>query len=251
MARYGEARLPEGLRLYAIGDVHGELAQLEGHHEAIEADLEARPVEDWRVVNVGDLIDRGPESAGVLERLTGLDNERFLSVCGNHDAYLRLFLDDPEGAPFRQWMSNGGGAALASFGVDRAIVSKGDRRAIHSALESALPAPVRAYVEGLPDKLRFGDFGIVHAGVRPGVSWSRQTADDLHWIRQEFLTHGEPHDVFVVHGHTPVGRIELKSNRINIDTGAGKGGALSCVIIEGSEIAALGPTGPVALQIAR
>ncbi|MEO1721405.1 MAG: metallophosphoesterase [Pseudomonadota bacterium] len=248
MVSFGTARLPAGLRLYAIGDIHGELAMLEDRHAAIEADLLRRPVADWRVVHLGDLIDRGPDSLGVMQFLAALDPSRHLTLCGNHDGYLRFFLDNPEGAPFEQWQRNGGDAALISFGLDRSLILRGERRDIHAALEAALPPTLRAFLDGLPNKLRFGDFGFTHAGIRPDVPWERQTQDDLHWIRWDFLNHEAPHEVVVVHGHTPAPQIELKTNRVNVDTGAGKGGALSCIVIEGTEVAALGDDGPVALS---
>ncbi|MEL6765878.1 MAG: metallophosphoesterase [Pseudomonadota bacterium] len=247
MVRYGTARLPDGLRIYAIGDVHGELAQLKALHTAIDADLRAHPVPDWRVIHLGDLIDRGPDSAGVLALLSALDPGRYLCVCGNHDAYLRNFLADPEDAGFSNWQTYGGQEALASFGLDVALIREGPRREIHQALEAAIPAAARRYLEDLPDKLRFGDFGFAHAGVRPGVGWEAQEQGDLHWIRHTFLDHAGLHDVFVVHGHTPARGVDLRANRVNVDTGAGKGGPLSCIVIEGAEIAVLNGPDRVAL----
>ncbi|MEM9764877.1 MAG: metallophosphoesterase [Pseudomonadota bacterium] len=239
MVRYGTARLPDGLRVYAIGDVHGEITQLKALHAAIEADLDAHPVADWRVVHLGDLIDRGPDSAGVLALLARLDPGRFLCVCGNHDAYLRNFFADPNDPKFTNWQTYGGQETLRSFGLDRALIREGERREIHDALVAAMPADTLDYLNGLPDQLRFGDFGFAHAGVRPGISWEAQERADLRWIRHAFLDHAGLHDVFVVHGHTPASRIDLRPNRVNVDTGAAKGGPLSCAVIEGAEIMAL------------
>ncbi|MEM6942727.1 MAG: metallophosphoesterase [Pseudomonadota bacterium] len=249
--RYGTAQLPEGLRLYVIGDVHGELDALRRLHDWIGSDLSNRPPADWRIVHLGDLIDRGPDSAGVLAFLAGCDRSHVLSVCGNHDAYLKMFLADPMGAPFSNWLYNGGDKALQSFGVDRGLIGGRDRMALHEALQEAMPVTTRSFLDRLPDKLLFGDFGIVHAGIRPRIAWGDQTADDLHWIRGDFLRSKTLHEVFVVHGHTPAAEIELRRNRVNVDTGAGKGGVLSCIVIQGSTIERLSERGPEALQPSR
>ncbi|MEO1274298.1 MAG: metallophosphoesterase, partial [Pseudomonadota bacterium] len=138
MVRYGTARLPDGLRVYAIGDVHGEITQLKALHAAIGADLDAHPVADWRIVHLGDLVDRGPDSAGVVAHLARLDPRRFLCVCGNHDAYLRNFFADPDDPAFPNWQAYGGQETLRSFGLDAALIRAGTRREIHDALVPAM-----------------------------------------------------------------------------------------------------------------
>ncbi|MEM8597265.1 MAG: serine/threonine protein phosphatase, partial [Pseudomonadota bacterium] len=157
----------------------------------------------------------------------------------------------PEGRALELWFMNGGEAAVASFGIDpwdalRSGAERGRTR-LRDALASAMPVASRAFMEAMPLTLRFGDFLFVHAGIRPGVALEAQDADDLIWIRGAFLEDDTEHPAVIVHGHTPTRFVELRPNRIGIDTGAGKGGPLSAIIIEGSSVALLSKNGPVPL----
>ncbi len=236
--RLGQSRTPEGMRLYAIGDVHGCDAMLAEAHDKIAADLAARPAADHRIIHVGDYTDRGKNSAAVIDRLARLTAVDGHVVClkGNHDAMFVGFLAEPDeyGA---LWLSNGGDATLRSYGVTpvRSLFGGHDYRRLSEQLAEALPAAHRAFLETLPLIVRFGDYYFVHAGIRPGVPLDQQDAQDLIWIREDFLWDGGDHGVVVVHGHTPVTAPEVLPNRIGIDTGAVYGGFLTCLVLEGTD----------------
>jgi serine/threonine protein phosphatase 1 len=235
--RLGEARVPEGLRLYAIGDVHGCDDLLAAIHARIAEDLTARPAEDHRIIHVGDYVDRGPATAAVVERLSLLSHadERVLCLRGNHEEMLLAFLADPiEAGP--TFLANRGAATLASYGVSGrpGYFFERDIAALADALASRLPAAHRAFLQGLPYFARFGDFFFCHAGIRPGVAIENQDRFDLTWIREGFLDSDADFGVVVVHGHTPAPEPEIMGNRINIDTGAVFSGRLTCVVLEGS-----------------
>ena len=240
--RLGESHVPDNLRVYAIGDVHGCDAMLAAVHQAIGEDLAARPVGDHRIVHIGDYTDRGPDSAGVIERLARLsaDDSRVVCLCGNHDALMAGFLSDP-GEYGPMWLDNGGDATLRSYGVmpGRSLLGY-DYGRLSRKLAEAISTDHRAFIEELPLSVRFGDYFFVHAGIRPGVPLDRQDPQDLIWIRQEFLRDDSDHGVVVVHGHTPADRPEVRPNRINIDTGAVFGGPLTCVALEGTDYRFLG-----------
>ena len=253
MVTLPEARAPEGLRLYAIGDVHGHAGMLAEMHLRIARDLQARPSDDWRVIHVGDYIDRGPESARALSlAMDYARGGRADFLIGNHEEFMLDFLRDPAGADLDLWMMNGGDATLRSFGVDHALLlgypDAAARRELREQIVAALPG-VDGFLEGLATMVRHGDYAFVHAGVRPGVPLERQSAHDLVWIRHEFLGSDADHGAVIVHGHTPVRRVDVQPNRIGIDTGAAYGGPLSCIVLEGRERALLGRDGLEPLKV--
>lgn len=230
--KVGEARAPEGLRLYAIGDVHGLDAALAGMHERIKADLDEHPAADHRIIHVGDYVDRGPDSAAVIRRLVAMmaSDPRVIALRGNHDQMMLDFLANPDtgGSSF---LANGGKATLKSFGIK---TRSSNYATIRNALAAAMTPAERAFMEGLPHSVRFGDYLFVHAGIRPGVPLDEQTPHDMIWIREPFLLDDSDHGVVVIHGHTPVDAPEVIPNRIGIDTGAVYGGALTCIVLEGN-----------------
>jgi serine/threonine protein phosphatase 1 len=233
--RLGEARTPDGMRLYAIGDVHGCDELLAGAHARIAADLASRPIADYRIIHVGDYIDRGPNSAAVIGRLARLraSDPRVVCLRGNHDEMLLAFLADPEAA-WPMWLANGALATFASYGVAAGPrASARDIREIAGDFDGVLPASHRKFMESLGYGARFSDFFFCHAGIRPGVPLDSQAAEDLIWIREPFLLSGQDHGVVVIHGHTPAAQPEVRPNRINIDTGAVYGGHLTCLALEG------------------
>jgi serine/threonine protein phosphatase 1 len=232
----GDATIPEGLRVYAIGDVHGCDDRLAEAHRKIADDLATRAVDDHRIIHLGDYVDRGPASDAVLARLARLsrDDPRIICLRGNHDQMMIDFLADPA-AGGAMWLMNGGDRTIANYGVtrgwresNRALVELRDR------LARAVPADQIAFLENLDDSVRFGDFYFCHAGIRPGVALDAQSREDLTWIREEFLDDARDHGVVVVHGHTPQPRPEVRRNRINVDTGAVFGGPLTVVCLEGT-----------------
>jgi serine/threonine protein phosphatase 1 len=233
----GQARTPEGLRLYAIGDVHGCDDLLAEAHGKIAHDLASRPAADYRIIHVGDYGDRGPDTAAVLERLAGLTtaDRRVICLRGNHDEMLLGFLSEPsEMGP--TFIANGGEATLASYGVKlgRLAMLVRDNVNLARRLAEAMPPHHRAFLERLDLTARFGDYFFCHAGIRPGVPLDRQSPHDLTWIRDEFLLSGVDHGVIVVHGHTPAPEPEpeVLPNRINVDTGAVFSGRLTCLVLE-------------------
>lgn len=225
-------RLAPGRRIYAIGDVHGRadlLRQLQG---MIEADLQARPAPDPLLICLGDYVDRGPDSAGVLDLLlapapAGMPR---LTLMGNHEELMLRFLADASALPV--WFVNGGDATLGSYSIDPYDEAPARLR---DRLDRALPAGHRALLEGLALTHDEGGYFFVHAGIRPGIPLERQRREDLLWIRGTFLDSGADHGRVVVHGHTITGEPEVRPNRIGIDTGAFASGRLTCLVLEGEE----------------
>lgn len=234
--RLGEAKTPTGMRVYAIGDVHGRDDLLGEIHGRIADDRAARPASECRIVHVGDYVDRGPDTAAVIERLVQFKktepDARFLR--GNHEDLLVDFLADPAAGGLN-FVSNGGLSTLASYGIDpdrlfdrRDLTEAGKRLAVEMAGDH------RAFIDALLLSVRFGDFFFCHAGVRPGVPLESQIADDLTWIREPFLDYTGEFAAVIIHGHTPVPEPEVRPNRINIDTGAVFSDRLTCLVLEGT-----------------
>jgi serine/threonine protein phosphatase 1 len=230
------ARLPEGLRLYAVGDIHGRADLLVRLYELIAEDAaHAPPGTELVLVYVGDYVDRGLESAKVLDRLIErpLAGFRTIHLLGNHDAWLLAFLDDVEVGP--AWLRFGGDTTLLSYGL-RPMPPADDEaqlEQLQKGLRECLPAAHRAFLESLPLSFELGDYLFVHAGVRPGVPLERQEPQDLLWIREPFLSFGGDLGRVVVHGHTVQPEPVLRANRIGIDIGACWTGRLCCLVLEG------------------
>ena len=225
---------PEGTRVYAIGDVHGRddlLGELAG---LIERDCANAPAEAVTLL-LGDYVDRGPHSAAVVKRLAaGRFPTRIRALRGNHEAMLLSFLADPTVLGFWRW--NGGLETLVSYGVDVSRAMRGEGyEAARDALITTLPAAHRRFLEETELSASIGDYFFCHAGVRPGAPLDRQSAEDLLWIRDDFLSCGRPFGKIVVHGHTPVASPDIRANRINIDTGAFATSVLTCLVLEGDE----------------
>ncbi len=259
--REGAATVPPGIRIYAVGDCHGCLEALRALREAIAVDSARGDAEGPRarrrvVVYLGDYVDRGPDSRGVVELLIGEPLAGFESVhlLGNHEAFLRGFLDGEDVAAV--WMMNGGGATLRSYGLDVAELTGlgtgprtgagprtwprtgagpgGDAPALRAALAAAVPEAHRAFLDGLALSHIEGEYFFVHAGVRPGVPLERQEENDLLWIREPFLGSTADHGKVVVHGHSAAAEVAVRPNRIGIDTGACYGGKLTALVLEGN-----------------
>ena len=224
--------LQPGLRLFAIGDIHGRCDLLRDVIRAIDAHLAAHPVARHMIVVLGDLIDRGPQSREVIDELIALGRRHDMVVLrGNHDTLIELFLDDPAKLP--KWTQLGGGETLASYGVPApGHATPAQAMEIANAFRAALPSAHRDFFARLPTSLSCGDLFFVHAGVRPGVALAAQADHDLMWIRKEFLNYEGRFDKLIVHGHTPVRDMDVRANRINIDTGAYVTGRLTCIWIE-------------------
>jgi len=236
------------MHLYAIGDIHGHLGLLRAAHDLIAADMARHG--PGPVIHVGDLVDRGPDSRGVIEFLMQgqQDGRDWVVLKGNHDRMFWRFLrnpSDPEPGLRSEysWLHPrlGGAATLASYGVARAAdrpVAK-----VHADALAAVPAAHLAYVEALPTLHQAAEAVFVHAGVRPDVPLHQQTETDLLWIRDAFLIEHRSFGPLVVHGHTAIDQATHYGNRLNLDSGAAYGGPLSAVVIEGREAALLTPGG--------
>ncbi len=224
---------PEGYRAYVVGDVHGRLDLLEALLGKIEADIGARPRSEVVLVFVGDLIDRGPSSAGVVERLRGYqkDGLRTVFLLGNHEEVLLRILAG-EAALIPGWLRFGGAECLRSYGVDPAKLKGLDDAEALALIQAAIPPEHAEFLGSFGDTFRFGDYLFVHAGVRPGVELAAQRQKDLRWIREPFLMDRSDHGFVVVHGHTISSEVEELPNRIGIDTGAYATGILTALMID-------------------
>lgn len=225
---------PPDSRAYAIGDVHGRLDLLDTLLDQIAADRRDRPCPREFLVLLGDVIDRGPDSAGVIARLRGLDDTTLHPVflMGNHEEMLvRALGAQPQ--RLRDWLTFGGAECVESYGVDPDRIAELDPAAAAAAIRAAIPRGDLSFIDGFADSFRFGDYLFVHAGIRPGIALEHQRTGDLRWIREDFLDSEAAHPLFVVHGHTISDRPDERHNRIGIDTGAYASGVLTALCIEG------------------
>ena len=236
------ATLPEGTRIYAVGDIHGRSDLLERVLAAIDADCKQRPIARPITVFVGDYIDRGPGSRNVLDLLLRWQRSgEAIFLRGNHETFLPRFLADPRSLD--EWRQYGGLETLLSYGLKPSINPDRDEQTmLATEFAEILPREHLEFLQSLELTFSCGDFLFVHAGVRPGVPIHEQTEDDLLWIRDDFLNWEQPFERFVVHGHTPVSEPDLRPNRVNIDTGAYATGQLTCVVIENAAITWLADT---------
>ncbi|MDB6452527.1 metallophosphoesterase [Falsirhodobacter sp. 20TX0035] len=236
------------MHTYAIGDIHGQIDLLRGAHDLIARDMAEHGAAP--VVHVGDLVDRGPDSAGVIELLrTGIAAGRdWIVLKGNHDRMLSGFLDDPAwrdpGLKVEHSYLHpriGGATTLASYGVlnaaDRPVAK------VHAEAVAAVPQAHRDFLASRPVSFRRGECFFCHAGIRPSAALSAQNEQDLCWIRRGFLEVTEPFEALIVHGHTAIDHATHYGNRINLDSSAAYGGPLSAVVLEGRQAFLLTPAG--------
>ena len=227
------ATTPDGRRLYAIGDIHGALDCLDRLIGKIEKD--AGGLSDAQLIFLGDYVDRGPDSKGVIDRLIELKNNHpdVIFLKGNHEAVMLDFLSDPEEA--LEWLEWGGDQTLRSYGVSGALTKAGGD--LSAALNEALPKTHRDFLDSLDLTYAAGDYLFVHAGVRPGVAIEDQEESDLLWIRKRFhdAAANERPDCTIVHGHHPTKRPDDAGWRIGVDTGACWSGVLTAVCLNGTK----------------
>jgi serine/threonine protein phosphatase 1 len=218
--------LQPGQRVYAIGDVHGCLERLEALHTMIAEDLAARPVDGAVLVHLGDYVDRGPDSAGVVALLAAGAPLAVptVNLMGNHEHMMLAAVATGETEATELWLANGGADSLLSWGVPRSAQPK--------EWSSYLPKPHLMFLRDLAVRHAVGGYMFVHAGIRPGIPLERQSRHDLMWIREPFLSFKDPFGPVVVHGHTPRHEPVVRQNRIGIDTGAVMGGVLTCAVLE-------------------
>jgi serine/threonine protein phosphatase 1 len=237
-ARPVPAQGPAGRRIYVVGDIHGRADLLRQLHGMILADSGAHRNRQRVVVYLGDYVDRGLESRQVLDMLLDEPLQGFEQVhlLGNHEQAMLDFLEDPAIGP--AWLYYGGAATLYSYGINaQARPPEGAERFAHLSAElgQLLPSRHVRFLRRLSLYHMEGDYLFVHAGIRPGVTIERQKADDLLYIRDEFLSFREPHERIVVHGHTITNDPDVRPNRIGIDTGAFATGRLTCLVLDGPE----------------
>jgi len=216
--------------------VHGRLDLLEQLLSEIERDRSERPTPKTLLVFLGDLIDRGPHSAQVIERLRtySSDDARTVFLLGNHEEVLLRILDG-DTSLIPSWLQFGGRQCLQSYGADsRRIALETDEKALE-IIRGVIPEAHVAFLNSFIDSCRFGDYLFVHAGIRPGVAIDDQQQSDLRWIREPFLFDDTDHGCVVVHGHTICDEVEERPNRIGVDTGAYRTGILTALVVEGNE----------------
>lgn len=232
-----EHRGRPGERVYAVGDVHGRLDLLDELLGRVEDDILDRPVGKAVLLFLGDLIDRGPDSSGVIERLRTL-GDRFPAktgfLLGNHEEVFLRVLEGEPGLAY-DWLGFGGDACVESYGVPAAPLQAMTEARIAETLLDAVPREHLEFLRGFGDTFRFGDYLFVHAGIRPGVPVEEQDPHDLRWIRRPFLSDTKDHGVLVVHGHTISDGVEERTNRIGIDTGAYQTGVLTAIAVDEGE----------------
>lgn len=232
-------------RVYVVGDIHGQREMLVRLHARIEDDLRDNPPGGpHAVVHIGDYVDRGPDSRGVIAHLIegAAAGRPWINLLGNHDRMMRLFLvgpgeRDPRLDPAHFWLDDrlGGAETLRSYGISvPGDLTEETSAVLHLPFRAVVPAAHVAFLDSLIRFWRWGCWYFAHAGVAPGAPLEAQTEDDLIWIRDEFLKSRIDYGATVIHGHTPVDAVEDHGNRIAIDTGAAYGGPLTCLVLEGA-----------------
>ena len=225
--------IPPGERVYAIGDIHGRRDLFDALIAAVDADDAASDPADTTVVLLGDLVDRGADSAGVIALARDWQRRRRVRIlAGNHEEmFLRSFKSLEM---FRHFLRHGGRETVLSYGIDRAAFQQAELEEAQAMMCAAVPEADIAFLEGFEDMIAIGDYLFVHAGIDPRIPIDEQKVHDLRWIREPFLSHPEPHAQVVVHGHTICDEPEDCGNRIGIDTGAFMTGRLTALVLEGT-----------------
>ena len=228
------AATPPGSRIYAIGDIHGRLDLFREIIRSIEADDAGRKPARTSMVLLGDLIDRGPDSAGVVALARDWARQRHVKlIMGNHE---EMFLDSfSKQGILRNFMRFGGQVTMLSYGISQRALAEADSEELQRLMAEAVPQEDRDFLAGFEKMVRYGDYVFVHAGVRPDMPLERQTGQDCRWIREPFLSHEGDLGGVIVHGHTVTDAPELLPNRIGIDTGAFMSGKLTAIGLEGTE----------------
>jgi serine/threonine protein phosphatase 1 len=225
--------VPAGQRIYAVGDIHGRRDLFEALVAAIDADDEASLPAETTVVLLGDLVDRGPESAGVIALARQWQDRRRVRILGgNHEEMFLRGFDEIE--VFRHFLRHGGRETVLSYGIDRAQFLQATMEEAQQLMRDAVPRDDIAFLDGFEDMVTIGDYVFVHAGIDPRAPLDAQRPHDLRWIREPFLSHPDWHGAVVVHGHTICDAPEDCGNRIGIDTGAFMSGRLTALVLEGT-----------------
>lgn len=233
-ARPRPPAVPAGTRYYVIGDIHGRLDLYEALIAAIEAEMVNCKGAEIRIVLLGDLVDRGPDSAGVITRTREWQQHRNVRVlAGNHEEMFLAAFERPEA--LRHFIKHGGRETIMSYGLSAKRFATMSVEDLFERLPRLVPQWVRDYVASFEGMIIAGDYVFVHAGIDPAVPLSEQKRSDLRWIRDHFLNHQGPLEKVVVHGHTIFERVTDCGNRIGIDTGAFRSGVLTALVLEGDQ----------------
>jgi len=229
--------VPDGFRVYAIADIHGNADALRDVFARIDSDISggniSRPVQ----IFLGDYVDRGPASREVLDLLVARGrSHEVLLLKGNHEAMFVEFLTNP--SLLGHWRQFGALPTLISYGLKPSLnPTAEEQHELARELARCIPTNHRNLLAGMPISFSCGDFFFAHAGIRPGTPLKNQKESDLLWIREDFLLYERDYEKIVVHGHTPVAEPDVRHNRINLDVGAYATGKLACLVIEGDTIA--------------
>ncbi|RDC59251.1 Protein-serine/threonine phosphatase [Alteripontixanthobacter maritimus] len=245
--------MPAGERAYVIGDIHGCLDLFDALIGAIEADDREQTPAETTFILLGDLVDRGPDSAGVVARARQWQQDRNVRIlAGNHE---EMFLDGFENKEtLRHFLKHGGRETVLSYGIDRKDYNKLSMGELQKRMDALVPVQDRDFLRSFEDFVQLGDYLFVHAGIAPGKKLTEQRRQDMLWIREPFLRYAAPHDHMVVHGHTIFEDVDEQPNRIGIDTGAFRFGRLTALVLEGTErryIQAAQRDGSVVIEKAR
>lgn len=226
--------IPAGQRVYAVGDIHGRLDLFATLIAGIEADDGARPRAETTIILLGDLVDRGPDSAAVIAAARDLANRRRVRIiAGNHE---EMFLDSFEKADvLRHFLRHGGRETILSYPIAPDIYRDLTLDETRAMLPSLVPDADIAFLRSFEDMIAIGDYLFVHAGIRPGLPLDQQHTRELRWIREPFLSSADDHGFCVVHGHSITEEPEVRANRIGIDTGAFMSGRLTALGLQGTE----------------
>lgn len=225
--------VPDGQRVYAIGDIHGRYDLLCRMIARIEADEVGRSPADTTVILLGDLVDRGPDSARVIATAREWAKRRRVRIlAGNHEEmFLGSFERDDT---LRHFLRHGGRETLLSYPIEPEVYSRATLEELRAIMNEVVPEEDIAFIESMEDRIQIGDYVFVHAGVRPGVPLEEQKVSDLRWIRGEFIEGPETRDFAVVHGHTILDAPHVSPLRISLDTGAYASGLLTAIGLEGT-----------------
>lgn len=227
-------QVPAGERVYAVGDIHGRLDLMVSLAEAVEADNAKRGPADTTVILLGDLVDRGPDSAGVIKAARMWAEQRNLRfIAGNHEEMFLEAFDNLEA--LRHFLRYGGKETLLSYPVDRAAYTAAEIEEVQAMMRAAVPPEDLDFLRSFEDRIVVGDYLFVHAGIHPGLPLAEQQTSHLRWIREPFLSHAGDMGHVVVHGHTIKAEAEVLPNRIGIDTGAYSSGKLTALGLEGDK----------------
>lgn len=226
--------VPDGERVYAVGDIHGRIDLFDHLIRRIDEDDARRGRAHTRIVLLGDLVDRGADSAAVVARAREWAQRRDVTIIqGNHEEMLLASRRDQDA--LRGFLKFGGLETILSYGVDPRAVASADIDTLQRLLNEAVPPEDIAFMESFRKMVQVGDYLFVHAGIRPDTPLEHQLGQDCRWIREPFLSHRGDFGVCVIHGHTITRAPEICANRIGIDTGAFCHGTLTAIGLEGTD----------------